>query len=31
MIRRVFRAFMVSTLIATAGLPVLAAVPPPKL
>src|SRR6476660_3422734 len=31
MIRRVFRAFLVSTLIATAGLPVLAAVPPPKL
>jgi len=31
MTRRVFRAFLVSTLIAAAGLPALAAVPPPKL
>src|SRR3954451_9092669 len=31
MTRRVFRAFLVSTLIAAAGLPVVAAVPPPKL
>jgi len=31
MTRRVFRAFLVSTLLAAAGLPALAAVPPPKL
>ena len=31
MTRRVLRAFLVSTLIAAAGLPVVAAVPPPKL
>ena len=31
MTRRVLRAFLVSTLLAAAGLPALAAVPPPKL